>query len=77
MVKSELSGEYVMTKPAIVDANDRMATAEAGSADSTLVIFLPPTPRATTKTITTGIHATRSYHDRTLMPQNDTCTEGR
>ena len=73
-MKSELSGANVMTKPAIVEAKDKTAGAEAGSDDWTLEICLPPTPRATTKTMSVGIHMSRSYHDRTLIPQNDTCT---
>ena len=72
-MRSELIGANAMTKPAIVEAKDKTAGAEAGSADWTLEICLPPTPRATMKTMSVGIHKTRSYHDRTLIPQNDTC----
>lgn len=50
-----------MTKPAIVDAKVSIADAVAGSAGGGLTRCFPPTPRAMTKVIRTGIHASRSY----------------
>jgi hypothetical protein len=60
-VKSELNEEYVSTKPAMVDAKPKIAAGVAGSAGGGLIRCFPPTPRAMTKVMTTGIHATLSY----------------
>lgn len=65
-MKSELNGEYVITKPAIVDAKLRITDAVAGSDAGGLVKCFPPTPRATTNTTSTGSQARRSYQLRTL-----------
>lgn len=61
MVKSEAKGEYVMTKPANVDAKESTEDAVAGAAAGGLDRCLPPIPSATIYTISTGIHIIRSY----------------
>jgi hypothetical protein len=63
-VKSELNGEYVITNPAMIDPKLRIVLAVAGSCGEMFAKRLPSTPRATTKEITTGIQATRSYLDQ-------------
>ena len=60
-MKSEESGAYVMTNPAMVEAKDKIVGASAGSAGGGLMRCLPPMPSATTYTTRTGIHARRSY----------------
>lgn len=60
-MKSELSDEYVTTKPASVEAKLRMAPGVAGSVGVGLIRCLPPTPRAMTNVTKTGIQATLSY----------------
>lgn len=51
----------MITKPAIVEANDKIAAAEAGSAGGGLMRCFPPSPSATMYTTRTGIQASRSY----------------
>ena len=74
IVKSEPRGAYVIVKPAITPANDRIACAVAGSAGGE-VKCLPLTPSATTKATSTGNQITRSNHMSTVYPQNETCGE--
>lgn len=66
VVKSELRGEYVITKPASTDAYDSTVAAVAGTAAGGFDKCFPPTPNATRYTIKVGIHATRSYLIRFL-----------
>jgi hypothetical protein len=76
IVKSEPRGAYVIVKPAITPANDRIACAVAGSAGGE-VKCLPLTPSATTKATSTGNQMTRSNHMSTVYPQNETCGESK
>ena len=48
MVKSDASGEYVITKPANVEAKESTEDAVAGVAGGGLERCFPPIPRATT-----------------------------
>lgn len=65
-MKSELVGENVISKPAIVAAKPRIADAVAGSARGGLTRCFPPMPRATRNATKTGIHARRSNQLRNL-----------
>ena len=49
-----------MTKPAMVDAKEKISRALAGSGEDTLLSCEPPIPTATTKTTRTGNQAIRS-----------------
>lgn len=51
----------MIANPANVDAKDKMAGAVAGSSGGGFDKCFPPSPRAITKVMTTGIEAIRSY----------------
>ena len=70
-MKSEPTGEYVIVKPAMTPANDKIVWAVAGSAGGEVKCF-PLTPSATTNATSTGNQTMRSNHTSTLYPQNET-----
>ena len=61
MAKSDASGEYVITNPATVEAKERIVGAVAGIVGGGFMRCFPPTPKATTYTMSTGTHARPSY----------------
>jgi hypothetical protein len=55
----------------MVEANERIWRAVAGSAEGVSAKCFPPSPKAIMNTIRIGIHARRSYQLSTRYPQKE------